>query len=86
VLNFSSPKNLANFIKNIGSDINKYNSFFELNKNYCSTETNLTFICDLCEKLNKPKISKYYTNKRLIEWWFKEGKCQKVINPLYRDF
>jgi hypothetical protein len=80
VFNFSSPKSLADFLTKVGSDLNIYNSYFEWNNNYCSRETNYTYFCSLCEKLNYPSTNKYYTKNELIDWWYKNANCIQNYN------
>jgi glycoprotein 3-alpha-L-fucosyltransferase len=79
VFNFSTPKSLANFLQTISSDINKYNSYFDWDNNYCSHLTNFTYFCDLCKKLNQPEVYKYYTKTQLIDWWYKSANCQQNL-------
>jgi hypothetical protein len=79
VFNFSTPQSLANYLKTVGSDVNKYNSYFDWDKNYCSRELNRYFLCGLCKKLNTNSISKFYTKSELNEWWYKQANCRKNI-------
>jgi hypothetical protein len=79
VFNFSTPQSLANYLKIVGSDVNKYDSYFDWHKNYCSRLLNRYFLCGLCRKLNTPSMSKFYTKSQSNEWWYKEANCQKNI-------
>ena len=78
--NFSSPESLANYLKTVGSDVNKYNSYFDWDQNYCSRKLNGFFLCGLCKNLNTPSISKFYNKSQLIKWWYKRANCQQNIN------
>ena len=73
VKNFSSPENLANFIKEIGNDKNKYNSYFDWKHEYCSFYTHPKYLCDLCKKLN---IKSHINRSDVMKFWFQEANCQ----------
>jgi hypothetical protein len=76
VFNFSTPEKLANFLTAVGSDVNKYNSYFEWKNNYCSrTVGNEQHFCELCKKLNNQSEQKYYSRSELIDWWFTKSNC-----------
>ncbi len=81
MFNFSSPKSLADFLIKVGNDRDTYNSYFEWKKNYFSRYLNygITYLCDLCEKLNYPSIPKYYSKSQLIDWYYKSANCQNNL-------
>ncbi|CAG2179812.1 unnamed protein product [Oppiella nova] len=49
---FGSPQELANHLKEISSDKQKYNSYMNWKNNYCVKITHYKYFCNLCEKLN----------------------------------
>ena len=90
VLNFSSPKALAEYIKEVGSDEKKYESYFEWKKEYYSYDYGWDFFYDLCQKL-KTEASHYKVKSHskprahhdLMKWWVDDSHCVKPLqfNP-----
>ncbi len=77
IFNFSSPKDLATFLKEVGNNEIRYNSYFHWKNYYCIEETNFTFLCDLCKKLKfSTEINSKRDKRNLINWWFQEANCQ----------
>ncbi len=84
-LNFSHPEKLAEFVKFIGSDINLYNTYFEWEKIYCSSELDFdvgSHICEVCKKLNTPSVVKHYTESQIDVWWNEQAKCRDNISSI----
>ncbi len=79
MFNFTTPEMLANYLKTVASDINKYNSYFESDNNYCGEVLGYKYFCDLCQKLNNPSHIKYYTKSQLVKWWYEGANCQKNL-------
>jgi alpha-1,3-fucosyltransferase len=76
VLNFTSPKELAEYIKEVASDENKYNSYFEWKKEYKSVDTNWDYFCDLCQKLNQTPFNAKSVKSGLLSWWYQQAHCR----------
>ena len=79
VFNFSSPQHLSSYLKEVGSDQNNYNSYFEWKKDFCIKRNSGHFSCELCEQLNKEYVKSTETiNRNLIEWWFNTDNCTRI--------
>ena len=73
--NFTSPKELARFLIDIGNDEEKYSSYFEWKEKYTSVETSDNYLCDLCVKLESTPIGVKSIKKGLFHWWYEKGNC-----------
>jgi hypothetical protein len=72
---YKSPKDLADYLNNVGTDYNKYKLYLEWKRRYRIRDQRRDF-CKLCHLLNnpesiKPNNAKY---KNLAEWLEKD-KC-----------
>ena len=73
--NFKSPKHLAEYLLSLDQKDNDYFEFLKWKEDYESEDCGPGDIlqkrfCDLCEKLNSPKLARsYYAN--IYDWYFK---------------
>ena len=78
VLNFSSPKKLAKYLREIGNDQDKYNSYFYW-KNHIEMiyhDSNEIQFANLCKTFKKQvKIDTKFNFKK---FWSEEENCQKM--------
>lgn len=84
VENFTSPENLAKFLKRIGSDEEIYDSYFVWKKTYRSViDLNHDVIemgfCDLCKKLNTDSHSIIRGSGYIMKFWFEDAKCRQFV-------
>jgi hypothetical protein len=80
VFNFSSPKQLAQYLNYVASDETVYNSYFKWKENYCSISSDERFYCDLCYKLNFPHyVKSSLSDTGLIDWWFNKSNCSILV-------
>ncbi|CAG2173693.1 unnamed protein product [Oppiella nova] len=80
---FGSPQELANHLKEISSDKQKYNSYMNWKNNYCSKMTHYKYFCNVCHKLNvnsKLKTNKHWNKEDLINWFYRDANC---LHPTY---
>ncbi|XP_054156935.1 glycoprotein 3-alpha-L-fucosyltransferase A-like [Oppia nitens] len=82
VNDFRSPQELAEYLKELSNDKQKYNSYFKWKLSYCPKRTQFTYFCQMCRKLNEyyGKRVDHWKRNKLINWWFKEAYCR---NPKY---
>ncbi|CDW58638.1 glycoprotein 3 alpha L fucosyltransferase [Trichuris trichiura] len=71
VEDFTSPKNLANYLKALAKNDTAYRSFFDWKNSYALLDTK--FWCRLCALLNEPR-EKVYEN--IEKWWSPPGICK----------
>ncbi|KFD65659.1 hypothetical protein M514_05866, partial [Trichuris suis] len=71
VEDFASPKDLANYLKELANNDTAYRLFFDWKNSYTLVDT--SFWCRLCAMLNEPR-AKVYEN--LQNWWNPPGTCQ----------
>ena len=89
IMDFSSAKQLSNYLKLVSSDKQKYNSYLKWKSSHCVQQTEYRYFCELCEKLNQNLLKtkshinesqvRVETKKKsrdLIEWWFEGSECQ----------
>lgn len=76
---FRSPKDLADYLLDVGTDFIKYKSFFAWKKHF-KVSYQHNDICKLCEKLQSTDKKSYSDIK---SWWIDKSHCKKwkeVIN------
>ncbi|KAJ8924128.1 hypothetical protein NQ315_006911 [Exocentrus adspersus] len=73
VTRFNSVEELAEYIKELDGNPEKYLSYFEWKKTYVVGRSNKPTLCTLCKKLNEPIARKSYDN---IDKWWVEGTCR----------
>ena len=80
VFNFSSPKLLADYLLEVGSDRNLYNSYFEWKPKYCvDREPPNRNLCEICKRLNlNEKSNKTTKLSERKKWWINESKCRRI--------
>jgi len=89
-MDYSDPKELANYLQYLISNQTAYNEYFEwvrYFKVYTNEPKNFArAMCQLCEKLNDPEILPHvYDNMQ--DWWINEGKCKTDfpwVKPVYQ--
>ncbi len=74
VEDYSSPEELARYLRRLASNETEYNSYFEWKKSYdiLLTTMNRGF-CKLCEIVNTPSFHKTYPS---VQSWWVTGKCR----------
>lgn len=70
VSKFSSIKELAEFIKTLDENPEKYQSYLNWKKKYIVKRDSKSTLCNMCKKLNEPIVYKSYTN--MFKWWSHE--------------
>lgn len=78
VSKFGSVRELAEYIKTLDENPEKYLSYFEWKKDYVVKRDSQATLCNLCKKLNEPVVHKSYNN---IKAWWKNDMC-KLGNKL----
>ena len=77
ILDFKSPRHLAEYLKELDKDDSKYMEYFGWKKDFgvmSQYHARGQGFCKLCEVLNNPnQPRKVYNN--LDTWWDKEGSC-----------
>ena len=79
MFDFDSSKSLADYLKVLSNDKQKYNSYLKWKTNYCSELTHYKSFCLLCSKLNKEyKLE----SKRisLLDKWNVHNECYSDQN------
>lgn len=78
VFDFNSARELTIFLSSINEQ--KYNSYFELKKNFQSQEIDETVLCKICTKLNEQVhyIEDARRRPNLKEWWYNMGNCRSL--------
>ncbi|CAG2168935.1 unnamed protein product [Oppiella nova] len=71
---FTSAKDLADYVLDIGTDFQKYKKFFEWKRNHKISYKRKDF-CQLCVKLHKRDNSGHHSFQ-LKEWWFAGTHCK----------
>lgn len=73
VEDFDSVQSLANYLKELEKDVDRYLQYFEWKKNYYIDGGNEITVCKLCEMLNDHNLqAKTYEN--INDWWFSSSK------------
>lgn len=72
VSKFNSVKELADYIKSLDEDPEKYLSYFEWKKSYVVRRDKKPTLCTICKKLNEPVAHKSYD----IQKWWSAGMCK----------
>ena len=80
--NFTSAKQLAEFLNHVSSDKELYNSYLNWKKYYDVVEYDYKEqMCRVCEKLHKGINSMtdgpILMKRDLIDWWYKQSDCKK---------
>jgi len=80
VLDFESPKQLAEFLLALNDDDEEYMSYFWWKDHYkvhnSEKERSAQAMCKLCEKLNEADVDRK-SYPTLGAWWWGEGHCTK---------
>ncbi len=75
VKDYSSPQDLARYLRQLASNETEYNSYFEWKKSYDILKNTIPRgFCRLCEILNEPSFHKIYPN---VQSWWSSGQCKK---------
>ena len=75
VEDYSSPQDLARYLRRLASNETEYNSYFEWKKSYDVLKSTLPRgFCRLCEIVNTPLFHKVYPS---VQSWWSSGKCHK---------
>ncbi len=75
VEDYSSPQDLARYLRQLASNETQYNSYFEWRKSYgIFKDTLRRGFCKLCEIANTESFYKTYPN---MQSWWSRGKCRK---------
>lgn len=77
---FSSPKDLADYILYLDKNHDEYMKYFAWRKSYdiVTDKMNRYCYCDLCEKLWQEKKTKNMQNQGKFDihkWWYVDGAC-----------
>lgn len=81
VTDFSSPKQLADYLLLLDRNDALYQSYFEWKKDWEVVRPDMSGYCNLCEKLNDPlEPVKFYAN--LSDWWFDKAPCKATASFL----
>ena len=85
VEDYSSPKELARYLRRLASNETDYNAYFEWKSTYGvrSKEVQQRGFCKLCEIVNTPSFYKTYAN--MASWW-SVGKCKAPILYNLKDY
>ena len=79
VEDYSSPKELARYLRRLASNETEYNAYFEWKSIYGIRENSEVLrrgFCKLCEIVNTPSFHKTYANMAL---WWSIGKCKAPL-------
>ena len=71
-------KALSDYLKVVGSDKQKYNSYLKWKSSHCVIQydfKHFTQFCDLCKKLNVKPVENTNKVRDLMDWWFKQAEC-----------
>lgn len=75
-LNFSSPQNLAEYLKKVSNDDQLYSSYFKWKQNYTvKTRSMEQDLCSICKSLISQKPCRHHTIKTLYTWWTRDANC-----------
>lgn len=73
VEDFATVEDLANYLKDLEKDVDRYRQYFQWKKDYYIENGIDTAVCKLCDMLNNPnQPAKVYEN--IQEWWFSKSK------------
>ena len=82
-LNFSSVKELTDYMKKVGSNSTLYNEYFKWHSHYkADSFTSMTsfFLCPLCGQIATNNSTKTY--KSVHDWYSREKLCREYPVPL----
>lgn len=71
--NFSSPKQLANYLNYVQSNDTIYKSYFEWKSKF-RVDTDWFIFCDICAALNRNLTSTKRSGREWSKWWF-DDQC-----------
>lgn len=82
VEDFNTVQDLANYLKQLEKDVDRYLQYFQWKKDYYVEGSSDLIMCKLCEMLNDSNQPvKTYAN--IQEWWFSKSKSKcKIGNEL----
>ncbi|XP_013775637.2 alpha-(1,3)-fucosyltransferase C-like [Limulus polyphemus] len=85
-LNFSSPKELANYLLTVSKTEKLVENYQEWTKTFEIEIKYFYWFCDVCEKLHRESIENrhYHTFQKLYRWWFLEAKCKMWVNNILK--
>ena len=75
VANFTSPKALAAYLKQVANDDDLYRSYFRWKREYFIASSRLDATCSLCKVLNDPR-DKTRTIASFNEFWSSKKHCR----------
>ena len=99
VQNFTSAKDLTDYLNLVALDYNLYNSYFEWKKNFSVTDLSLQFgfdysMCQVCQKVhnylkhgdddNHGYMMDTVGKRDLIGWWYMESNCSSNPRTFFR--
>lgn len=85
-LSFSSPKELAKYLKIVSSDFSLYKRYFAWKKKYSIHCWGYYTFCGLCEKLHSESFKKRTVYESIHKWWNTSSHCKawnKQTNAVY---
>ncbi len=77
VEDYSSPEELARYLRRVAANESEYNAYFDWKKSYDMVGRVQERFCRLCELVNTPSFHKTYPSMK--SWW-SDGKCR---NPTF---
>ncbi len=76
-LNFPTVKALADYLKVLDKNDDKYNEYFWWKKHYVLGSS--SDVCELCSKLHNPSHP-VTIQKNLMKWWHYDATCKNCIS------
>ena len=74
IMDFKSPKDLADYLKEVASDDNKYRQYFKYKEKYHIKGHATSFQCSICEYLNR-NWDKTQIIPRFDLFWSSKTNC-----------
>lgn len=77
---FTSPKELSEYLVSLSKDKRKYLSYFLWKRDYEVKDLSFKWFCDLCEKLHAVDVNSTVPERNLASWWFDQSQCTSWRN------
>ncbi|CAN8006880.1 unnamed protein product, partial [Ixodes hexagonus] len=74
-LNFRTPGDLAEYLKQVTKNATLYASYFEWKTQFKVVHTEHLDLCPLCAKLHSTDFKRTTSYEDLWRWWQSEGRC-----------
>ncbi|XP_015922621.1 4-galactosyl-N-acetylglucosaminide 3-alpha-L-fucosyltransferase 9 isoform X2 [Parasteatoda tepidariorum] len=71
VRDYSSPKDLANYLLELTVNDAKFLSYFQWRRKYFIQDGAYKWLCGLCEKLNTNVVGQVKPHNSVVDWWYK---------------